>query len=162
MSEDNQLSLEENLIFERYKHLIARQTHLDSLVSSNVATAIKVTTALCTLFFVAISFLFKEMDKPDVRHLTLLIQFCSVTGGIFYLLISLQTLANIFAWFGYRKDEVELLELANTILKRDKPTPRNFLTWQETWFLFVTLILTFISWVVWFRAVELAAELTGI
>ncbi|WP_423807894.1 hypothetical protein OUO06_17655 [Photobacterium damselae] len=162
MSEDNQLSLEENLIFERYKHLIARQTHLDSLVSSNVATAIKVTTALCTLFFVAISFLFKEMDKPDVRHLTLLIQFCSVTGGIFYLLISLQTLANIFAWFGYRKDEVELLELANTILKRDKPTPRNFLTWQETWFLFVTLILTFISWIVWFRAVELAAELTSI
>ncbi|HIF9250755.1 TPA: hypothetical protein ACX6RB_001845 [Photobacterium damselae] len=156
------MSLEENLIFERYKHLIARQTHLDSLVSSNVATAIKVTTALCTLFFVAISFLFKEMDKPDVRHLTLLIQFCSVTGGIFYLLISLQTLANIFAWFGYRKDEVELLELANTILKRDKPTPRNFLTWQETWFLFVTLILTFISWIVWFRAVELAAELTSI
>lgn len=159
MCDDSQLSLEECLIFERYKHLNARQAHLDSLISGNFVTTIKVTTALCTFFFVSMSFIFKETDVNDSNLVTLMLQFCAITGGVFYLLMSLQTFANILAWFGYRNDEVKLLDLADTKLRRESPKAGNFLTWQETWFLVGTVVLTLSSYVLWVRAAEIAVKL---
>lgn len=161
MHDDNQFTLEESLIFERYKYLNAQQKHLNSLVSTNISTTIKVTTALCSVFLVTLSFFLKETKQLDENYLTLLVEFCAVTGFVFYAMISLQTIANIAAWYGYRNDEVKVLDLADTKFKRDKPDLCNFLTWQETWFLLVTLVLTVLSYSLWLRADEYAIKIVN-
>ena len=71
----------------------------------------------------------------------------------------LMTISNIFAWFGYRQDEVQLLEKFGGAFKRRKPKKSSFYTWQESWFVLALIALLFSAYIGWMRSAEIILHL---
>jgi hypothetical protein len=160
MTTSNPSELTAELVVERYKFIQEKQKHLDSMLHTNIGLVVKL---LIALFGLAIAGLSLYKSKPDIvapKDLVILFQLSSLFIGFVCSFFLLMTLSNIFAWFGYRRDEVELLAQFGGTFKRDMPKKRNFYTWQETGFITVLIIILLASYIAWIRSAEFIVYLT--
>lgn len=160
MTTSNPSELTAELVVERYKFIQEKQKHLDSMLHTNIGIVVKL---LIALFSLAIAGLSLYKSKPEIvaqKDLVILFQLSSLLVGFVCGFFLLMTLSNIFAWFGYRRDEVELLDQFGGAFKRDMPKKRNFYTWQETGFIAALIMMLFASYTIWMRSAEFVLYLT--
>jgi len=141
--------LERQLVIERYKFIQDKIKHLDNVLHSNISDFIKILMAILTLVSGAFVLHVKEVTMISEQGLLILIRFSS--GAIVFVSASylLMTIANLFSWIDYRKDEVKLLMQFGGSLQRNNPRIKSFLAWQETWFMIALIGIIFFSVMVW-------------
>ncbi|EDM64883.1 hypothetical protein PE36_12302 [Moritella sp. PE36] len=146
----NQITKE--LVIERFKFIQEKQKYLDSVLHTNMTFIVKLLVALFGLVITGISLYKNKPELMSEDSLMTILQLssllCCFICGIFLLM----SFSNIVSWFGYRNDEVKLLDSIGGSFRRDKPKKRNFLTWQETWFILALLIITISSFTVWMKS----------
>lgn len=139
----NQLTKE--LVVERYKFIQDKQKYLDTILHTNIAFFVKLLVTIFSLIIAGLSFFKQSPEVLDQDSLILLFQLSSLLCGFICSFFLLMTISNVIAWFGYRNDEVDLLESFNSNFKRDRPKKCSFLTWQESWFILALLIFIIVS-----------------
>ncbi|WP_318468054.1 hypothetical protein [Photobacterium leiognathi] len=154
MTTSNQIEFTKELVIERYKFIQDKQKHLDSILHTNIGMIIKL---LIALFGLAVTGLLLYKKTPEVispKDLVILFQLSSLLTSFVSAFFLLMTISNIFAWFGYRKDEVNLLEQFGGSFRREMPQKRSFYTWQETGFIVTLIIILFACYITWARSAE--------
>ncbi len=154
MTTSNPRELTKELVVERYKFIQDKQKHLDSMLHTNIGMVVKL---LIALFSLAVAGLSLYKNTPEIvaqRDLVNLFQLSSLLTSFVSGFFLLMTISNIFAWFGYRRDEVELLDQFGGTFKRDMPQKSSFYTWQETGFIVALIIILFASYITWMRSAE--------
>lgn len=72
------------------------------------------------------------------------------------LFMTASIVANIFSWFDYRQEEVDLLEKAVRTGFRKPPTFRNFWRWPETYvLLFINIVVVAVFFYVEYQIIPL-------
>jgi len=153
----NQITKE--LVVERFKFIQEKQKYLDSVLHTNMTFVIKL---LITLFGLVIAGISLYKNKPDFMsedNLITILQLSSLLCCFICSIFLLMSFSNIVSWFGYRNDEVKLLDSIGGTFRREKPKKSNFLTWQETWFIFALLIIIISSLTVWIKSAVLISYL---
>jgi len=151
--------LTKEIVIERYKFIQDKQKYLDTVLHANISFVVKLLVALFSLLIAGISLFNKSPEIISQEQIVLVFQFSTILCGFVCMLFLLMTFSNIVAWFGYRNDEVKLLESFDSEFKRDKPQKRSFLSWQETWFIIALLVLIIASFTSWVKHAEIIAYL---
>lgn len=156
MKEESQTCLTSELVLERYKFIQDKQKHLDSMLHTNISVYVKLVIALFTLIIVGV---FSFKTKPNsltIEDVRLLLELSATMLMFVSGLFLLMTLSNLFAWFGYRQDEVKLLEKFGGDFQRELPKKRSFYSWQETGFLLALSLMFLLTYVAFVRSGELS------
>lgn len=135
----NQLTKE--LVVERYKFIQEKQIFLDSMLHKNITFVVKLLVALFSLVIGGLSLYKNKPELLSQESFAVLVQLASLLCCFVSVIFLLMSLSNIVSWFGYRDDEVKLLNFIGGSFRRDAPKKRNFYTWQETWFIFSLIVL---------------------
>ncbi len=141
--------LTKELVVERYKFIQDKQKHLDSQMNSNVSLLVKIVVGTFSLVFAVFSTHLKQPDVISLPIATLVLKLSLIFIFAASSILLLITISNIFSWFGYRKDEVKLLNKFGGSFQRENPKLSNFLVWQETWFVFTLLLIIIIATFSW-------------
>ncbi|WP_146147119.1 hypothetical protein [Photobacterium kishitanii] len=149
------LDLTKELIIERYKFIQDKQKHLDNALSSNVNLLVKLLISVFTLVFATFGMHLKQPEIVSIQVTSLVFTLSLILSLLVSTIFLLMTISNIFAWFGYRKDEVELLKQFGGVFQREKPKLSNLLSWQETWFICALTSIIIIAIVTWYHAPQL-------
>ncbi|MBB1352324.1 MULTISPECIES: hypothetical protein [unclassified Pseudoalteromonas] len=131
--------IEKEIAVERYKFILTKIQHLDESLYKNIGFIAKFTAAIISA--IASSILLFKTSKITNEILVLAIDFASYINAFTCLLFILITLANIFSWRDYRKEEIELLDKCGVEIARKPPSFKGLLRWTETWFLIALLII---------------------
>ncbi|PMO22908.1 hypothetical protein BCT15_11460 [Vibrio splendidus] len=129
------MSLKENIAIERYKYILSKLLFLDDAIYKNMSSFSKIFISIITAQGVAIFTNLKTGSKivtDTLEVITLIAPYLLLILCIFYLCL---TLSNLFSWFNYRDEEVELLEKLNIDLGRKRPSWNSWYRWSETWFI---------------------------
>lgn len=135
--------LKEELAIERYKFILAKIQHLDESLYKNIGFVAKFVTAIISA--VASILVLLESKKIANEIAMIIINLLSYISAFTCLLFIFFTLAIMFSWYDYRKEEVELLNRCEADLGRKAPSFKGVLRWTETWFLIALLIIGIIS-----------------
>lgn len=153
----NQLTKE--LVVERYKFIQEKQKHLDSILHTNITFVVKLLVALFGLVIAGLSLYKNKPELVSQENFVVLVQLSSLLCCFVCVIFFLMTFSNIVSWFGYRNDEVQLLDSIGGSFRREAPKKSSFLTWQETWFIFALVILIVVNFTVWIKSTEIVLYL---
>lgn len=135
--------IEKEIAIERYKFILTKIQHLDESLYKNIGFIAKFTTAIISA--IASSILLFKTSKITNEIVVLVIDFAAYISVFTCLLFILITLAIIFSWRDYRKEEIELLDKCGVEIGRKPPSFKGLLRWTETWFLIALLIIAIAS-----------------
>lgn len=150
--------LTNQLVIERYKFIQEKIHFLDKILHININLIVKILIGVFTFILSVFLIHIKQPALISQASVTLSLQFSSILISLTSLIFLLMTISNIFAWFDYRKDEVQLLEKFGGDFKRTEPKAKNFLMWQETWFSIALLIILISSILVYFFSYLITAK----
>ncbi|HCG6065755.1 TPA: hypothetical protein NJ098_004411 [Vibrio parahaemolyticus] len=140
----NQTLVRDALVVERYKYIQEKLKYLDSVLHTNISLFIKILSAITALATATIGY-HVPSTIPSTQYIALVLTGSALAVLAMTLTFLAMTISNLFAWFGYRYDETELLEKFGCGFTRAKPSFKSFLTWQETWFMLVLSILSLVT-----------------
>lgn len=135
--------LKEQLALEHYKFLLSKIQHLDEALFKNITMYGKFITSVFAFIITAV--IFEKSGKITNELLILTFNLSKVFILFLSLIFTLITIANIFSWRDYRKEEMALLKNLTANFGRKEPSFKNFLRWVETWFLVALLIISIVA-----------------
>lgn len=153
----NQTLVRDALVVERYKYIQEKLKYLDSVLHTNISLFIKILSAIIALATAAIGYS-TPSTLPSIEYIALVLTGSALVVLTMTLTFLAMTISNLFAWFGYRHDETELLEEFGNGFIRQEPSIKSFLTWQETWFILILAVLSIITALVLYHT-DAVAEL---
>lgn len=128
----------------RFEYIQRKIEFLDQNVHRYTTLFQQLTTAVLT-GGVAIFVGWKKLDitaeEAQIAIYSLLGLFTILVVFLFFSIAS-----NCYAWYDYRKEEVELINTSVGEGLRKKPTFTNFFYWQEFWFAFLILGISILIW----------------
>lgn len=136
-------NLNDNLAQEHYKFLLTKIQHLDEALFKNMAMYSKFITSVFA--FLIASVVFEKSGKITNDVLTLTFNLSTIFILFLSLIFALITIANIFSWYDYRKEEMSLLKNLSIDFGRKEPSFKNLLRWVETWFLLALFTISIIA-----------------
>lgn len=137
------------LVVERYKFIQDKIKFLDNMMHIHIGMTIKFFVGIFSFFYGVVLIHIKQPELISHEAVIISIKFASSLIFFTSVLFFLMTVSNILSWLGYRRDEVALLQKFGGAFKRECPNAKNFLTWQESWylislaFIIICSILTF-------------------
>lgn len=136
-------NLKEQLAQEHYRFLLSKIQHLDEALFKNITIYGKFITSV--LAFLTTAIVFEESGK--ISNELLILTFKLSEAFIIFLSITFAiiTIANIFSWRDYRKEEIALLNNLKIDFGRKEPSFKNILRWMETWFLLALIIISILA-----------------
>lgn len=148
--------LTNQLVIERYKFIQDKIKSLDNILHINIGMVIKLFIGVSSFFY---GVLLVHLKQPELISLQGVIISLKLSSALFFftsIIFLLMTVSNVFSWIGYRKDEVILLQKFGGHFTRDYPKLKNFLTWQETWFLISLVLMVVCSVLIWNFSYEIS------
>lgn len=135
--------LKEQLALEHYKFLLSKIQHLDEALFKNITMYGKFITSVFAFIIAAV--IFEKSGKITSELLILTFNLSKVFILFLSLIFALITIANIFSWRDYRKEEMALLQNLTINFGRKAPSFKNILRWVETWFLVALLVISIVA-----------------
>lgn len=134
--------LSDLLAVERYKFIQDKIKFLDNQQHSNFTTLLKVIIALST--FIIASLIAGSECKISNETVSFAISSAGVALTITCVYLLGLSIAVLFSWIDYRKEEVELLNKVNCDLNRSDPDikPCKLIRWNEFHFMVLLVLLT--------------------
>ncbi|HCH4151178.1 hypothetical protein ACEWAB_22375 [Vibrio parahaemolyticus] len=136
-------NLKEQLAQEHYKFLLSKIQHLDEALFKNITMYGKFITSVFAFLISAV--VLEKSGKITTELLILTFDLSSAFILFLTLIFALITIANIFSWRDYRKEEMALLDNLKINFGRKQPSFKNLLRWVETWFLFALIIISIVA-----------------
>jgi hypothetical protein len=133
-------ALRDQLALEHYKFIMSKIQHLDEALFKNIAIYGKFITSIFA--FVIAAVVFERSGKISGELLLLTFNLSKALIIFLSFIFSLITIANVFSWRDYRKEEMALLSKLEIDIGRRPPSFKNILRWVETWFLAALLIIS--------------------
>nr|PMJ91943.1 hypothetical protein BCU13_22875 [Vibrio lentus] len=137
--------LSDLIAVERYKFIQEKIKFLDNQQQANFTTLLKVIIALST--FVIASLIAGTECKISNETVSFAISSAGVALIITCIYLLGLSVAILFSWIDYRKEEVDLLNKVNCDLNRSDPSIkfRKLVRWNEFHFMVLLVILTIVG-----------------
>jgi ABC-type dipeptide/oligopeptide/nickel transport system permease subunit len=130
---------------ERYKFILQQLNSLNEGTHKYISLFQTLATAVLGVG-IAIFAAWKEL-KIDAATARLGIEAVLGLFTILSVFVTLSIFANAISWFDYRNEEVRLLNAEIGEGFRESPNWKNIWRWNETYFVFLLVVFTFVVWI---------------